>query len=404
MRTFLSIFKKLAVILVIYIAFISLGFPDGILGVSWPGIRSDMKLPLDYIGSITTAMFCMSAISSVVCTRLINKFGAGAVTFVSALLVGIALIGTSKSPNLAFVVLFAMPLGFGQGAIDTSINTYVSEHYTARHMNWLHCFWGIGASVGPVIMTRCLADGNNWRKGYGIISIFESVSCTVLLISLLMRLWEKESHIKTEESGINGVDGIGLYSKRSQILSVALFFIYSGIEYSTGLLINSVLLGTRNMKIETAGLSSTIFYFTIMLGRFITGMFVNKTGSMNFLRYGLLISAAGCGISAISQSILGTFAGIALIGLGFSPIYPCLMHQTPARFKKSVSDRLIGYQVGAAWIGGSIISSGISVLIAKTSLQMLFPSLILLTGISFIINEYLNVKSKTAHSEIEQRG
>jgi Fucose permease len=384
--------RKLALMLVIYLVFVGLGLPDGVLGVAWPSIREEMRLPLDSAGILTAVLFCMSALSSVACGRLLKKYGTGMVTAFSILMSGFALFAFSLSPNFLWLIVFAIPLGLGQGGIDTGVNLYVAEHYTARHMNWLHCFWGIGASVGPLIMTAALTGAGGWRKGYGRISGAQLAVAAVLLCSLIVGLWKKgqsENKSGQAESAAAQADS-GLWRKHAQLLAVLLFFLYAGIEYAMGLWLNSVLVEARGIPIRLAGLSATAFYGAIMAGRFLTGIVVNRLGNMRMLRAGLILAVAGCVCSGLSRSFTGMIVGTVFIGLGLAPVYPCLIHITPARFKKSVTERLIGYQVGAAWVGGSVVSAVIGVLLSNFSLELLFPVQAFLIAIVFAVNEILH--------------
>lgn len=379
--------KALILLGIIYLAFISLGLPDGVLGVAWPSIRAELGLPLESVGILTTLLLCMSAFSSVISGKILSKCGTGNITFISGLLTGGALLGFFLSPNFIWLILCTIPLGLGQGAVDSGLNLYVAKHYTARQMNWLHCFWGVGASLGPLIMTQTLALHGEWRAGYRTVSVIQLSLSAILLISLLVRLWDKEPTSGDAGGGSEGAAGGSLEGISFQALAVLLFFLYSGIEFSCGIWINSLLVESRDIPVQLAGYAVTCFYAAIMLGRFFSGIAVNKIGNLRMIRLGLVLAAIGCILCVLSSAYIGILAGVAMVGMGLAPIYPCLMHETPRRFKKSVSDRLIGYQVGAACLGGSIISSGTGILLSRISLELLFPILIVMIGISFFANE-----------------
>jgi fucose permease len=384
--------KKFAVIIFIYLIFVSLGLCDSLQGVAWPSIHTEMKMPLDSAGILTTIMFCMSAVASVTIFRAIRKFGTGSVTFVCVITTGVALIGYSISRNFLWLAVSAIPLGLGQGGIDTSINAYVAEHYTARHMNWLHCFWGVGAAISPVIMTQAITNWGGWRKGYSAVFLLQLVTIIVLAVSLVLGFWKKEdaSPLNEKDEKTTASENAGLFKKYEQFLTVLLFFIYTGAESSLGLWINSIMVEARHISISVSGYSTTAFYASIMAGRFISGIIVNRVGNMRMLRIGLVLGAAGSFMLIFSNNYAVIILGVSLVGLGLAPVYPCLMHITPTRFKKSVSDKLIGYQVGAAWIGGSILSAGMGVLLTRFSMGLLFPITFVLIIITFVVNEILH--------------
>lgn len=389
--------KNNILIIIIFLAFISLGFPDGITGVAWPAVRGTFGLPLGNLGIITTLLLCMSAISSFLSGHIIAKFGTGRVTFFSAFLTGSALLGYSFSGNFIWILLFTIPLGLGQGAVDSGLNLYVAEHYTSRHMNWLHCFWGVGASVGPLIMTRALLQGNQWRLGYRTVSVLQLIIAAILCISVVKGLWDDEkSHIgAVEQTHLQNAE-IGLSSKGAQMLAMFLFFLYAGLECSVGSWMNSVLIESRQMPVALAGLASSLFYATIMLGRFLSGFIVNKLGNMRMIRLDMALALVGLICLMTIKNNIGELISVAMVGLGLASIFPCLMYETPIRFKKQVSDRLIGYQVGTACLGSSIISSGIGVLLSQFGLELLFPMLIILLVLTFAGNEILARSAKTA--------
>lgn len=387
-----KISNNVLLLVIIYFAFISLGLPDGILGTAWPSIRTDLKQPLESMGILTTLLFACSFISSIGSGHILKKFGTAKVTFISCVMTGIALFGYAVSPNFIWLVLFTFPLGLGQGAVDSGLNNFVAENYTSRHMNWLHCFWGIGASFGPFIMTRALIGLGSWRMGYGMISIIQLLLATILCMSLVKGVWNVKHKTTQDDNENANTDHQGLSSKTMQFMAVFQFFLYTGIEFSISAWISSVLIESRGVPMEIAGYVVTVYYFSIMIGRFFSGFIVDKIGNMNMIRGGLILAISGCAITNFFNNNIIIFLGIAIFGLGLAPLYPCLMHETPNRFLKEVSRKLIGYQVGAACLGGSIVSSGIGVILSNFSLEWIFEIIILLLCIYFVINETLNTK------------
>jgi fucose permease len=396
--------KSTMLVVVIYLAFISLGLPDGVLGVAWPAIRADMGLPLESVGILTTMLLCLSALSSILSGTIVAKWGAGGVTFISALLTGGALLGFSFSPSFLCLILLTIPLGLGQGAVDAGLNLYVAQHYSSRHMSWLHCFWGMGATMGPLIMTRALAQGNAWRPGYRTVSIIQLSLAAIVVFSLAKGLWkeQKSSEDNRKNSEEDQLTQRQPARKGARFLAVFLFFLYSGLEFSMCVWVNSVMIESRHMSIYLAGITASSCYAAIMTGRFLSGFVVNRLGNMRMIRYGLLLAFAGVICVGVLKSDVGEIAGVVLFGLGMAPVYPCLMHETPVRFEKSVSDHLIGYQGGAACIGGSIVTSGTGIILSHVGLELLFPILAAFLVMAFFVNEMLNNRTKSIPVEVEK--
>lgn len=383
---------SIRLLVVIYLAFISLGIPDGILGVAWPDMRRELSLPLEMMGVLTTSLLFCSAFSSVISPVLQRKIGTSKITFISCFMTGAALGGYVLSNNLYFLILCTIPLGLGQGAVDSVLNNYVAENYTSKHMNWLHCFWGIGASLGPILITLSLSNFGTWRVGYGSISIIQLILALLLFISLVTGMWKIEE--VNRNNIVDKVDGgHKLSGKLDQGCAILQFFLYTGIEFSTSAWISSVLVEGKGLTLAFAGIIAAIYYGAIMIGRFLSGLIVNKYGNMKLLRGGICIAVIG---GLILFFVPGVFwmnlIGAVIFGLGLAPLYPCLMHETPSRFKESISSRLIGCQVGAACMGGSLVSSGIGLFLAKCSLKGLFPILLILILVYFILNEHLHRK------------
>lgn len=379
--------KNMALLMIIYLAFISLGLPDGVLGVAWPSIRASLGLPLEAMGILTTSLLLMSALSSFASGFALRRWGTGGVTFVSGLMTGCALLGYSLAPRLPWLLLCTIPLGFGQGAVDSGLNLFVAEHYSARHMNWLHCFWGAGASAGPAVMTLALV-ALGWRSGYRILAAAQLCLTAILLVSLLTGMW-KIDFTSPEAAPPPRAENAGLHKSFDQLLAVLLFFLYAGIEFSVGFWLNSVLVESRGVAVPLAGFCVTAYYASIMAGRFFSGIVVNRMGNLRMIRLGLMLAACGALLVWCVPIPAAAPVGTVLTGLGLAPVYPCLMHETPNRFLKSVNDKLIGYQVGAACLGGSVIASGMGVILS-VSLELLFPLLLLLLALAFTANETLN--------------
>ncbi|MBC8569448.1 MFS transporter [Zongyangia hominis] len=392
--------KPLFLITIIYLSFISLGLPDGLLGVAWPSIRGDMGLPLESVGVLTTLLLCMSALSSILSGWVLRRLGTGTVTFLSCLMTGLGLLGYSLSPGFGWLILCTVPLGFGQGAVDSGLNRYVADHYSSRHMNWLHCFWGMGASIGPVIMSQAVTSGRTWRGGYRTVSAMQLTLAAILLVSVLIKLWQ-DRPVKAEGESNEARPKARVFGKFAPSLAVFLFFIYAGMEFTIGVWLNSVLVESRALPVAIAGLCVTLYYGAIMVGRFLCGIVVNRMGNMRMIRLGLVLAVAGGLVLWFVPASWGAMVGISMIGVGIGPVYPCLMHETPARFDKATSDKLIGYQVGAACLGGSLLASGLGVFLSHITLELFFPVVVVLLGVNFFINELLERKAKAQTEDAE---
>ncbi|SHI94623.1 Fucose permease [Clostridium amylolyticum] len=384
--------KYTILLIVIYLAFISLGLPDGVFGVAWPDMRVDFSMPLATAGMISIFVMSFSAISSFSSGRILKRFGTGRVTFISCLMTGLALLGYSKAPSFAWLMVMTLPLGLGQGAVDSGLNNYVAKNYSSRHMSWLHCCWGIGASLGPFIMTKTLAANKEWRSGYVTIATMQLILAAIFLMSL--KLWKSEEAPKLVESHKTLERGkTSILKSISPWLGILMFFFYAGTEYSVGLWANSMLVESRNIPKEISGLWISYYYGALMLGRFVTGIIVNKLGNRKVIRLGIMIAVLGAILLYIPLGSAVTMSALMLIGFGFAPIYPCMMHETPRRFDEDTTKTLIGYQVGAACIGGSALSASLGLIFSKTSLEALAPSLLVLLLTMVFISEWLNKRT-----------
>jgi len=340
-------------IVIIYIAFISLGLPDSLLGSAWPVMRTDMELPLSYAGIITIVIASGTVISSLLSDRLTKKLGAGLVTAISVAMTAAALFGFSVSGSLWMLLLFAIPYGLGAGAVDAALNNYVALHYSSRVMSWLHCFWGVGASISPYIMSFFLARGNNWSGGYRCVS-FIQIALTVLLFATLPLWKENDTAAETEKT-----EPIPL-KKVLRIPNVAYimlaFFGYCGIESTFGLWSASYLVEYRQVETETAAMFASFCYIGLTVGRFISGFFADKLGDRKMIRYGLIILAVGVvliGLPGLPVAVCLT--GFLIAGLGCAPIYPSIIHSTPANFGRENSQAVVGVQMASAYVGSTLL-------------------------------------------------
>ncbi len=382
----------------IYIAFISLGLPDSIMGVAWPTMRAELGVPLAGAGMVAVALTACSAISSVSSAFINRKFGTGPVVALSCFLTALGLAGYSFAPSFAWVLLAAVPLGFGQGAVDSSLNSYVASNYASRHMNWLHASWGIGATVGPLAMTAVLVSGFAWRDGYRLIAAAQGSLGILFLLS--MRLWRrvdrgrgrsegetKETAPKAEKPADKRLSGL---RRPEPWMQVSLYALYCAAEISVGIWTVSLLVEARGYGRGIAGTIAAAYYGGITGGRVLTGFFADRVGNRNMVRLGLCAALAGIGLYALRLPAAATLPALVLIGIGFAPIFPCLMHETPRRFAEDTYRKVIGFQFAAAYLGGSILPGAVGLIAGRVGLEALVPLVALFVATLFVLSERLN--------------
>lgn len=338
---------------VIYMAFISLGLPDAILGAVWPTMYMEFNVPLSYAGIISMIIALGTIISSLQSDRLTKKFGAGIVTAASVGLTTVALLGFSLSPTFLFLCLFAIPYGLGAGSVDAALNNYVALHYESRHMSWLHCMWGVGASLGPYIMGYALTSQNSWSTGYTYIFIIQAILTVLIIFSL--PLWKR--NIASSSSNQEHLPISKAISLR-EILAIAgakqvliMFFCYCAIEQTTGLWASSYLVLAKGVDTTQATTWASLYYIGITIGRGLCGFITMKLNNKQMIRMGEAMIACGLLIMFLPLSSTFSLIGLIIVGLGCAPIYPCVIHSTPQNFGAENSQALTGVQMASAYTG-----------------------------------------------------
>ncbi len=351
-------------LIIIYMAFISLGLPDSLLGTAWPIMQSQFSVPLGAAGFISMTIAGATIISSLMSGKIIGRFGTGKITFISCLMTAGALLGISIMPSLFWFFILAIPLGLGAGAVDAGLNNYVALHYKAHHMSWLHCFWGVGATLGPIIMSWYIAKGDSWRSGYFTISMIQFVLVALLFITL--PLWNKVGNVSHKQTG--GSDLVHKTPEENNLenqdpkkihpihikgvkLALASFIFYCGIEATMGLWGSSFLVNIKGMNAGAAAQWVSMYYGGITLGRFITGFITMKVSNKILIRTGQSITLVGALLLLLPLPTIFSLVSFIMIGLGCAPIFPCMIHETPVRFGKEYSQTIIGYQMASAYIG-----------------------------------------------------
>lgn len=371
-------------LIVIYLAFISLGLPDSLLGVAWPTVYKNLSVPVQYAGIISMIVAAGTVVSSLFSSVFIKRFGVAAITAISVLLTAVALIGFSFSHQFIFLCLLAIPLGLGAGSVDSALNNYVALHYEARHMNWLHCFWGVGAAIGPMIMSGYLAAGKPWSMGYRTVSLIQFFLVFILIISL--PLWvknkkeqsgEQHQHTKASYKTLLTIPGL------KQVLVV--FFCYCTIEATFGLWGASYLVFIRNLAPENAARLVSFFFIGITAGRFASGFITSWLNNRQMVYTGQLVIVLGLAILLLPFEVT-LLPGFFLVGLGCAPIFPGLLHETPRNFGETHSQTIMGIQMASAYIGITLMP----LLFGQLAYWLGYSFFIWFIGLVLLVQIYMN--------------
>lgn len=342
-------------LVIIYLAFISLGLPDSMLGAAWPVAYAQLGAPVSYAGFVSIGITVGTVISSLVSVRVIRRFGTGGVTAACVLLTASALLAISFTKSFVVLLLLAIPLGLGGGAIDAALNNYVALHYKASHMSFLHSFWGVGATISPLIMSHFLKLNGYWQGGYRTVSIIQMSLAVIMFLTL--PLWGKVSHASPDEllGGPIEIDNRMAIKKRGAIFAVLSFFFYCAGEASVGLWAATYFVNVRGVDPSVAASWGSLFFFGIMGGRMISGLLAMRVKERTLINTGILIAVLGALLLALPLPQVVSLAGLLLFGLGCAPVFPNLIHITPQRFGANYSQAVIGLQMAAAYVGATLM-------------------------------------------------
>lgn len=375
-------------LVIIYLAFISLGLPDALLGSAWPSMYKELNATISYAGIIGMIIAGGTIISSLLSQRLIQKFGTAMVTIVSVAMTAVALMGFSFSHSFWHLCVWGIPYGLGAGSVDVALNNFVALHYKSRHMSWLHCFWGIGATAGPYIMGLCLTQGLRWNAGYQVIGFIQIVLVICLIFSL--PLWKTKSNTsETSEKKSQRVSlkqAIQLPGAKPILIA---FFCYCALENTAGLWASSYLVLFQGTDPETAAKWVALFYLGITAGRFACGFITNKLGDKKMVRYGQMVALAGTFFLLIPYKYFIP-AGLVLVGLGCAPIYPSLLHETPENFGAENSQSIMGLQMASAYVGITFMPPVFGFLAEHINVRLYPYYLMFLVILMFIMVEMMN--------------
>ncbi|MBQ7226295.1 MAG: MFS transporter [Clostridia bacterium] len=379
----------------IYLAFISLGLPDAMLGSAWPSMFVDFDVPVSYAGIVSAIIAFGTIISSLASDRITKWLGASKTTAISALITALSLLGFAFSQEFWMLCVISVPYGLGAGSVDAALNNYVSIHFASRHMNWLHCMWGLGATIGPFIMGSALTNGLDWSDGYIIASIIQIVIAGILFISL--PVWKKPMTDTTQEMSEEQKKPLRLkdvISLKGAWAVMITFFCYCAVEAIASLWASTYINLEKGIDAETAALWGSLYVLGITVGRAICGFISIKLNDVQLTRLGEGIMVIGFTLMLLPLPQGFTLAGLITFGIGSAPIYPCIIHSTPARFGADKSQALIGVQMASAYTGTCLMPSLFGIFANHISIA-LFPVFVgALTILMIIMFEVYNKKAK----------
>lgn len=391
-------------LIIIYLAFISLGLPDALLGSAWPSMYKELGANVSWAGIISMVIAAGTIVSSLASDRMTRRLGAGKVTAVSVCMTAVALFGFAFSSSFWMLCFWAIPYGLGAGSVDAALNNFVALHYPARHMSWLHCMWGIGASLGPVIMGWMITGGSGWNGGYHVIAIMQ-IALTVMLVFSLP-LWKngkrEESDTRNEAKPHN--ETLLTIVKRKGVKEVLVcFFCYCALETTAGMWAASYCTIYRGITAEKAARWASLFYLGITAGRFVCGFITLKVNDRNMIRLGQIFGAIGLLLIMLPLGEWALLLGLVTIGCGCAPIYPSIIHETPINFGADLSQSIIGVQMAAAYVGTCLIPPVFGLLAQYVTISLYPYFMAVLLALMIIMSEKLHIAVKRDSYTTEKR-
>ncbi|SCG17323.1 Fucose permease [Micromonospora echinofusca] len=377
---------RASLLLLAYLAFVSLGLPDGLIGVGWPSIRADFGVPTEAVGLVLTAGTAGYLTSSVLAGFTLARLGVGWLLAGSTLLASLALTGYALTPGLILMVGCALVLGLGSGAIDSGLNAYAAGAFGPRHMNWMHAFFGLGVALGPLIMTGALSAGLSWRWGYGLVAGAQLALAAAF--ALTVRAWRDRTPARGPAGPATGKAAVAppaVTRVRETLrlpavwLGAAAFAVYVAIEVAAGLWAFLLLTEGRGLGAAVAGVCVSGYWGSLFVGRVVQGVVAERLGAATVLRGSLVGMALGAVLIALPAPAWVAVAGLFVVGFAAAPVFPLLTLTTVERVGTAHADRTIGLQIAAAGLGGALVPAGIGVLLGNTSVELLGPALVVLT-------------------------
>ena len=383
-------------LVLIYIAFVSLGLPDSLLGSGWPAMHAELGVPVTYMGVVSMVICGGTIVSSLLSDRLTRKLGTGGVTVASVFLTVLALFGFSVSGRFGVLIAFAVPYGLGAGAIDAALNNYVALHYKARHMSWLHCFWGVGTIVSPFVMSYALTHFT-WRAGYRIVGAVQLVIAVLLLVTL--PLWKKTNRPAASETARRSLGVRGALKIRGVPYLLTGFLAYCAAEATAMQWASTYFVEAKGLPAERAAGLAALFYIGITAGRFLSGFVTDRFGDRNMIRLGTGILIGGIAVLALpTVSETAAIAAFLVIGFGCAPVYPCIIHSTPDNFGAENSGAIIGIQMAAAYVG-SMFAPPLFALLGNALGFSILPAFLLLFAVLLIVMTELTFRTAKKNTE-----
>ena len=377
---------------IIYLSFVSLGLPDSLLGSAWPSIHAQLGVPMSYAGIISMIISLCTVISALTTARVTARFGTGRVTAVSVVMTAAALLGFSLSNSFWQLCLLAIPYGLGAGCVDAALNNYVALHYASRHMSWLHCMWGLGTTIGPLIMGAALSGGRGWNIGYRYVGIVQLIISVVIFASL--PLWKKaadESGGEVKTKALPLREAVKIPGAKEVMLS---FFCYCSYEQVAILWGSSYLTVAAGMSPERAASLASLFCIGITVGRGLSGFITYKLNDTQMIRLGQTIVALGSVLMLLPFGAWNRMAGLLIVGLGCAPVYPCIIHSTPQNFGAENSQAIIGIQMASAYVGITLMPPLFGLIAQHITVKLMPVFILLLLTIGALMYESLVKKAQ----------
>jgi fucose permease len=382
---------RFALLALSYLAFISLGLPDTVIGVAWPSIRDRFGVSQAGLGFVLSVGVAGYVISSVFAGRAVVALGVGRLLAASCALVALGLTGYALAPRWALFVPMAAVIGLGSGAIDAALNGWAARHIPTRHVNWLHACWGVGATAGPAMMTAVLSHGASYQLGYVLLAC--ALGAMGLAFAATRRAWEDDA---ATGGGISLQSGAGVALRSDRVrLQILLFFIYTGLESGTGQWCFTVLREGRGLDIEAAGAWTTAYWGSILAGRVVLGFVVDRIGPDRLLRITTLTAVAGATLFASADGLAGRL-GLVVLGASLAPIFPTLMSRTPDRVGHHLAPHAVGFQVGAATLGSAAVPALFGLLGATAGLRTIGVAVAGVAFLLLILHETLIARTRPA--------
>ena len=380
-----------ALLIVIYIAFVSLGFPDSLFGVSWPVVHIEFGTPENFasVYSIITGV-CTGGVAFIA-GPLLRKFGTGRVTFFSTLLTALGLIGISFSPNIVVMMICTVIMGYGAGAIDTGLNNFVSLHYKAKHMNWLHCCWGLGVTISPIVMSAFLGGNGTWRNGYRVIAFFQFAIALIILLSL--KKWNVKPKAAKEESqkDLPKKSFFDLLKEKGMVTSILSLGLYCAGEFTIGTWGATYAVNVLAVSPDEAAKWISLYFGGIMVSRIVAGFLSEKLSDNSLVIGGMALATVGMVVLLLP---IGKTAlvGLLLIGMGYGPVFPSVLHSVPSRFGADYSADITGYHMSGAYGIGFAIQFAYGYIASATTFAIT-PFVLLAAGLGVIIATVVTLKA-----------